>query len=40
VAAYRDALMEYTRERAPRGWALMQNNLAVAEKMLHERRDR
>ena len=30
VAAYRDALQEYTRERVPLDWATTQNNLGIA----------
>jgi hypothetical protein len=37
VAAYRDALKEYTRERVPLDWAVTQNNLGQALAMLGER---
>ena len=30
VAAYRDALKEWTRERVPLDWAMTQNNLETA----------
>jgi hypothetical protein len=29
VAAYREALLEFTRERVPLKWAMTQNNLAA-----------
>src|SRR4029077_2636485 len=37
VAAYRDALKEWTRERAPLGWATTQNNLGNALQTLGAR---
>jgi tetratricopeptide (TPR) repeat protein len=37
VAAYRDALKEYTRERVPLQWAMTQNNLGLALWTLGER---
>ena len=37
VAAYREALKEYTRERVPLDWATTQNNLGNALKTLGER---
>src|SRR5262252_1487658 len=37
VAAYRDALTEYTRERVPLDWAMTQNNLGNALQRLGER---
>jgi hypothetical protein len=37
VAAYRDALKEYTRERVPLDWAMTQNNLGTALWTLGER---
>jgi exonuclease VII small subunit len=37
VAAYRDALKEWTRERAPLQWAMTQNNLGTALMLLGER---
>jgi exonuclease VII small subunit len=37
VAAYRDALQEYTRERAPLQWATTQMNLGTALSTLGER---
>jgi len=37
VAAYRDALQEYTRERVPLDWAMTQNNLGNALSSLGER---
>jgi hypothetical protein len=37
VGAYRDALLEYTRERVPLDWAMTQNNLGTALRMLGER---
>ena len=37
VTAYRDAMKEYTRERAPLQWAAIQNNLGAAFKSLGER---
>src|SRR5512139_3759612 len=36
VAAYRDALKEYTRERVPLQWATTQNNLGNALETLGE----
>ena len=38
VAAYREALTEYTRERVPLQWAMTQNNLGNALRTLGERR--
>jgi hypothetical protein len=37
VAAYRDALEEWTRERVPLQWAMTQNNLGLALTRLGER---
>jgi tetratricopeptide (TPR) repeat protein len=37
VAAYRNALQEYTRERVPLDWAMTQNNLGNALRTLGER---
>ncbi len=37
VAAYREALKEYTRERVPLDWAMTQNNLGNALATLGER---
>ncbi len=37
VAAYREALKEWTRERAPLQWAMTQNNLGLALETLGER---
>ena len=37
VAAYRDALKEWTRERVPLDWAMTQNNLGIALWTLGER---
>ena len=37
IAAYRAALLEYTRERAPLDWAMTQNNLGAALQTLGER---
>ena len=37
VAAYRDALQEFTRERVPLDWAMTQNNLGIALLKLGER---
>ncbi len=37
VAAYREALKEWTRERVPLEWATTQNNLDRALKLLEER---
>jgi tetratricopeptide (TPR) repeat protein len=37
VEAYRDALKEYTREREPLKWAMIQNNLGSALRALGER---
>ena len=37
VAAYRDALKEWTRERVPLDWATTQNNLGSALETLGER---
>ena len=37
VAAYRDALKEWTRERVPLDWATTQNNLGNALRTLGER---
>ena len=37
VQAYRDALLEYTRDRAPLNWAMTQNNLGAALSILGER---
>ena len=37
VAAFREALKEYTRERAPLEWAGTQNNLGMALQSLAER---
>jgi hypothetical protein len=37
VAAYRDALKEWTRERVPLDWAMTQNNLGIALMRLGER---
>jgi len=38
VAAYRDALKERTRERVPLDWAMTQNNLETALRVLDERK--
>jgi len=38
VAAYRDALKEWTREHTPLQWAETRQNLAVVETLLSERR--
>ncbi len=38
IAAYREALKEYTRERVPLDWAMMQNNLGAALSALGERK--
>ena len=38
VAAYRDALKEWTRERVPLDWATTQNNLETALRVLDERK--
>jgi hypothetical protein len=32
-------LLEFTRERVPLQWAIIQNNLNAAEKLLAERRE-
>src|SRR5260370_42668809 len=37
IAAYRAALLEYTRERDPLDWAMSQNNLGAALTMLGQR---
>ena len=37
VAAYRAALQEYTRERVPLDWAMTQNNLGTALRVLGRR---
>ena len=37
VAAYREALKEWTRERVPLDWATTQNNLGIALRLLAER---
>ena len=37
VAAYREALKEWTRERVPLDWAMTQNNLGIALLRLGER---
>jgi tetratricopeptide (TPR) repeat protein len=37
VTAYRDALLEYTRERVPLDWAMTQNNLGTVLSTLGER---
>ncbi len=37
VAAYESALLEYTRDRVPLGWAMTQNNLGNALRTLGER---
>jgi len=37
VAAYRDALLEYTRDRVPLDWAMTQNNLGTALQTLGQR---
>jgi hypothetical protein len=37
VAAYREALTEYTRERVPLDWAGTRTNLERAEKLLSDR---
>ena len=37
VAAFTEALKEYTRERVPLDWAMTQNNLGRAIQMLRER---
>ena len=37
VAAYREALQEWTRERVPLDWAMTQNNLGLALQRLGER---
>ncbi len=37
VAAYREALKEWTRERVPLDWAMTQNNLGNALKSIGER---
>ena len=37
VAAYREALKEYTRDRVPLAWAMTQNNLGAALRTLGER---
>jgi tetratricopeptide (TPR) repeat protein len=37
VAAYREALKEYTREQVPLDWAMTQNNLGTALQTLGER---
>jgi hypothetical protein len=34
VVAYRDALLESTRERVPLNWAMTQNNLGLALRKL------
>jgi len=39
VAAYRAALLEYTRERVPLDWAMTQNNLGTALQTLGERKE-
>ncbi|PWC26583.1 CHAT domain-containing tetratricopeptide repeat protein [Teichococcus aestuarii] len=38
VQAYRNALLEYTRERAPLDWAAIQSNLGIALQLLGEMR--
>jgi len=38
VAAYHEARLECTRERVPRLWAMIQENLSLAEKALAERK--
>ena len=40
MGAYRDALEEYTRARVPLAWALTQNNIGNALKLLGERESR
>ena len=40
VAAYREALKEQTRERVPLDWAMTQNNLGIALRVLGEARER
>ncbi len=40
VAAYREALKEYTRERVPLDWAMTQNNLGTALSTLGRARER
>ena len=37
IAAYREGLQEWTRERVPLGWAMAQNNLGNALRSLGER---
>ena len=37
VAAYREALQEWTRERVPLDWAMTQNNLGLALQRLGKR---
>jgi tetratricopeptide (TPR) repeat protein len=37
VAVHREALKEYTRERAPLDWAMTQNNLGIALRASGER---
>ena len=37
VAAYRAALLEWTRDRVPLQWAMTQNNLGIALRMIGER---
>jgi hypothetical protein len=38
VAAYREALKEFTRKRVPLQWATTKKNLDAALKLLHERK--
>jgi hypothetical protein len=40
VAAYREALKEFTRERVPLAWTATQTNLGSALKLLDERKRR
>ena len=38
ITAYRDALLERTRERVPLQWAATQSNLSIALRLLEVRR--